>query len=106
MRVERGRLQRSVMEMMKVSWESMVGIGVTVPRHPIRWGRRSQMGGGDWLESELTSGIYGGFGINFTEVLEPRFSPFDQPVVAHFMRDTNPLKNDNGKMTKFVTVDT
>ena len=49
-------------------------------------------------EGELTSGIYGGFGINFTEVLEPRFSPFDQPVVAHFMRDTNPLKNDSGSL--------
>ena len=52
----------------------------------------------DRREGELTSGIYGGFGINFTEVLEPKFSPFDQPVVAHYMRDTNPLKNDNGSL--------
>ena len=47
---------------------------------------------------ELTANIYGGFEKNFAEILEHVFSPFDQQIVAHFMRDTNPLRNDKGSL--------
>ena len=59
-------------------------------------------------QKELVVGEFGGykrFGADFAEIKQPRFSPYGDSayVIAHFMRDTNPLATDQGsiKMLKF-----
>ena len=52
-------------------------------------------------QKEMVLGEFRGytrFGGEFAELRRPRFSPYGGSAfaIAHFMRDTNPLKNDQG----------
>ena len=54
-------------------------------------------------QKEMIVGEFRGytrFGGEFAELRQPRFSPYGESAfgIAHFMRDTNPLKNDQGSL--------
>jgi len=65
----------------------------------LRWATvpdKSIFGNGEYAVGEWSGPVFGSLGKEFTSLKAPKFSPYGKPILAHFMRDLNPIKTDNG----------